>query len=131
VIAILARYCEIGLVVIDIFAKLLEDRLEYRGRGMKEHKLAADEPDLSSADLFESSEVITYFDIVRRHREGTVAAAEENKVSAERREMKARIVSASRHDEVTEKLLYRLAQRSARRLANKWIPRYLRENIFS
>lgn len=130
VIAILARYCETGLVVIDLLAKLLASRLEYRGRGMKEHKLATDMPALKSVDLFESSEIVTYFNTVKRHREGTSAAIEENKLSAERREVKARAVNASRHDIVTEKLLYRLGQRSVRRLANKWIPRYLKENSF-
>jgi hypothetical protein len=100
VIAILARYCEVGLVVIDILITLLKRRLEYRGKGMKEEFIEAsqDAGDIEPFDLFEQTSVITYFSTIKQLNSCAQMAEKKNKNKAAKKEELKKRVMDSRKD---------------------------------
>ena len=99
VIAILTRYVEIGLVVIDLYAHLLKGRLDYRGRGMKNAFEESFKEDLSiytTADVFQQSTVVTYLNTLRRYKEGEKTAEKLNTQKVKKRVAKTQKVQAAR-----------------------------------
>ena len=99
VIALLVRYIEIGLVVIDSYAHLLKGRLDYRGRGMKdsfEESLKEDLSTFTTADVFQQSSVVTYLNTLRRYKEGEKNAGKLNDKKERKRAIKSNKVKEAR-----------------------------------
>ena len=99
VVAVLIRYAEIGVVVVDLYAHLLRGRLDYRGKGMKDSFEDSIKEDLSiytTADVFQQSNVVTYLNTLRRYREGEKKADKLNIEKERKRVAKSSKIKAAR-----------------------------------